>query len=267
MAGLSAQEELIVLRKRARRRLVGAVVLVCVATTVLWKVVGRVQEQPMKPESVLVVGVTASGAQAKPAAAPASASLVASAPADASADTTVLPESLSTVNKPVAPQARAEASAAAAHRERPTQASAPAARHKADVRAHDNAQPKPATRADAPPAERKAKPKPGHKAPDPAAILEGRSDGADAPDQPAASDGGRSVIQLAALSDPAKADALRAKLSQLGVDAHFSKVQTSKGTATRVRVGPFASKQEAATVLKKLSRAGVSGIIVSVHNQ
>lgn len=266
MAGLSAQEELIVLRKRARRRLVGAVVLVCVATTVLWKVVGRVQEQPMKPESVLVVGVPASGAQAKPAAAPASAPLVASAPDEASA-ATALPESLSTVNKPVATPARADASAAAPHRARAVQASAPAAKHKAEARARDNAQQKPSARADAQPAEPKPQPKPRHKAVDPAAILDGRADGTDAPDQPAANDGGRSVIQLAALSDPAKADALRAKLSQLGVDAHFSKVQTSKGTATRVRVGPFASKQEAATVLKKLSRAGVSGIIVSVHNQ
>ncbi|MBV8046105.1 MAG: SPOR domain-containing protein, partial [Paludibacterium sp.] len=113
-----------------------------------------------------------------------------------------------------------------------------------------------------------AKPKPPaiakpHKTVDPAAILEGRADGADtapAAAKPAAD--GKFVIQLAALSDPVKADALKAKLAELGVDARFSKVQTSKGAATRVRVGPFASRADANAVLKKLAHAGVSGIVV-----
>ena len=71
MPGLSAQEELILLRKRARRRLVGAVVLVLLATAVLWRVLGRVEELPMKPESVLIVGESASGALATTPASPA----------------------------------------------------------------------------------------------------------------------------------------------------------------------------------------------------
>ena len=50
MPGLSTHEELILLRKRARRRLVGAIVLVLISTVVLWQVVGSVPEQQMKPE-------------------------------------------------------------------------------------------------------------------------------------------------------------------------------------------------------------------------
>jgi DedD protein len=253
MAGLSAQEELILLRKRARRRLVGAVVLVLVATLILWKVVGRVPEQQMRPESVLVVGVASAPVQA--GAHPASAPLVASAPAEASvADATALPESLSTLSKPVAP-ARPEhtdGSAAAAHPA--TAAPAPAA-HPAPAVA-------PAPARDKKPEPQPARPAP-HKKPDPAAILEGHFDSVDAP-APVTARHERYLIQLAALSDPAKADALRSRLSGLGVQASFSKVKTSKGQVTRVRVGPFSSREEANVVLRKLARAGESGIIVGV---
>jgi DedD protein len=77
---------------------------------------------------------------------------------------------------------------------------------------------------------------------------------------------GKVMIQLAALSDPDKVDALRNKLDGIiGLSAHysFSKVQTSKGEVTRVRVGPFASAAEAQATLSKLAKAGVSGIVVS----
>jgi DedD protein len=262
MAGLSAQEELILLRKRARRRLVGAVVLVLVATLVLWKVVGRVQEQPsMRPESVLVVGVASAPVNART---PASGPRVSSAPSTASQpQTTALPESLSTLSQPVPAQdlARAEGSAAA-HKRPPVDASA-AVHHKSETKP---AKPK-ADRAAAPDSAQvkpKAKPK---KEPDPAAILEGRADTTTDTAPDAATSVHKYVIQLAALSDPAKADALRGKLSDLGVQARFSKVQTSKGDVTRVRVGPFSSRDAANAVLRKLANAGVSGIVMGVPAQ
>lgn len=258
MAGLSAQEELILLRKRARRRLVGAVVLVSIATGVLWKVVGRVPEQPMKPESVLVVGESASGAVSK---APGSERPAASVPVPVEAShpaATALPESLSTVTEPVPTTAKPESAVAPARKEassasmrRASDASAARAKRKQESKAQ--------TPVEAP------APKP-HKKPDPAAILEGRADAADSASAAPASSG-KMMIQLAALSDAAKVDALRGKLASVGVSAHFSKVQTSKGEATRVRVGPFASRAEADAALRKLSRAGVSGIIVSLHTQ
>jgi DedD protein len=109
---------------------------------------------------------------------------------------------------------------------------------------------------------------PGPKTVDPAAILEGRAEAEPAKLAPKtesqpATGSGNVVIQLAALSDPAKADALKSRLSALGVTAHFSKVETSKGNVTRVRVGPFGSRAEAESVMKKLSSAGVTGIIVN----
>ncbi|MCD5328394.1 SPOR domain-containing protein, partial [Chromobacterium piscinae] len=67
---LSSHDELILLRKRARRRLVGAVVLVSIATVVLWNVVGHLPEQQMKPESIEIMGgASAPVAASAPAAA------------------------------------------------------------------------------------------------------------------------------------------------------------------------------------------------------
>ena len=46
---LSAHEELLMLRKRARRRLIGAIVLVGFAVLVLWNVLEKLPQQEMKP--------------------------------------------------------------------------------------------------------------------------------------------------------------------------------------------------------------------------
>ncbi|MFB9169161.1 SPOR domain-containing protein [Chromobacterium piscinae] len=251
---LSSHDELILLRKRARRRLVGAVVLVSIATVVLWNVVGHLPEQQMKPESIEIMGgasapvaASAPAAAAKPAASQAVAD--AAVPAPALGNTTELPANLSSViapppaetAKPAAKPAPAVAEAAPKPEPKPEPKSKP--------------EPKPEKRKEEPKAEKPRKA-------DPAAILEGRVD----PDShPAKSEPahGKSVIQLAALSDPAKVDALRGKLSAIGVTAHFSKVETSKGEVTRVRVGPFASQAEAQAALQKLAKSGINGIIIN----
>ncbi|MBM2883986.1 SPOR domain-containing protein [Chromobacterium phragmitis] len=237
---LSSQDELILLRKRARRRLVGAVVLVSISTAVLWKVVGHLPEQQMKPESIEIMGAASEPAASAPAAAVKhAASQAAADAAPAAAAATELPANLSSITAPTPPA------------EKP----APAAK------AEPKPQPaKPETKSERKPETPKAESKPRQA--DPAAILEGRFD----PDARAAKSEpahGKSVIQLAALSDPAKVDALRGKLSAIGVTAHFSKVQTSKGEVTRVRVGPFANQAEAQQTLQKLAHAGINGIIIN----
>ena len=74
---------------------------------------------------------------------------------------------------------------------------------------------------------------------------------------------GKVVIQVAALSDATKAAELKGRLSGLGVNATVSKVSTSKGDISRVRVGPFASRDEAQKTLQTLKNAGIDGIVVS----
>lgn len=265
MPGLSTHEELILLRKRARRRLVGAIVLVLISTMVLWRVIDSVPEQQMKPESVEIVG------QNTPDAPPVPVTPAPEAVLAAGAD--VGPQEDRTASAPSATQLPAQLDDAepAATTQPPAKLLPPVAPPviaKTEPKAVVKEDAKPQSRAESKPEPRKAEaPAPAPKKADPAAILEGRLDA-----EPAAAKSapkvesrpaeGKVVIQLAALSDPAKAEALKSRLSGLGVTAHFSKVETSKGNVTRVRVGPFASRSEAESVLKKLSSAGVTGIIV-----
>ncbi|MFC3532192.1 SPOR domain-containing protein [Vogesella facilis] len=272
---LSTHDELLMLRKRARRRLVGAIVLVSVSTAVLWNVVDALPEQAMKPESVDITGLqTASAPQAvapKPAAVPQQASqpeteLLATLPPE---EAVTLPPAAATV-PPVAAAPPAPPPAVA---EKPKPEPAPAKLPEA-VKPPVTSKPvvKEAPK-EAPKLAEKPKPKEtpkpdGQKAADPMAILEGRDDGKPAA-KPASetakpsADGKRFSVQLAALSDPAKVDALKSKLTAAGVNARFSKVQTSKGEVTRVRVGPFPSREEADASLRRLAKAGVTGIVVA----
>lgn len=259
---LSAHDELLMLRKRARRRLVGAIVLVLVATTVLWNVLDALPEQEMKPEQVEISGLPASAPV--PVAPP---PVAASAPQETDILATLPPEDSVLAPPPAAEASRAQAvvpAAVPAAAPAPQSAVAPVVEAKpvapkpADLKP---AEPKPVT----PKAvDRKPEPVVAEKksAPDPAAILEGRE--AEAPRAATTSAGTEKYqVQLAALSDPDKISALKQRLSAAGVAARFSKAQTSKGEVTRVRVGPFGSRAEADAALRKLERAGVSGIIVT----
>ncbi|GGX92312.1 SPOR domain-containing protein [Vogesella alkaliphila] len=252
---LSAHDELLMLRKRARRRLVGAIVLVLVATTVLWNVLDALPEQEMKPEQVEISGLPASApTQASVAPPP----VAASAPQETDILATLPPE-----DSVLAPLPAAEAS-------RP-QVVAPVVAPAAQAAVAPPVEPKPVVPKPVEP--KPTEPKPTDKkpepvvaqkkpAPDPAAILEGRE--AEAPRAAASSATAEKYqVQLAALSDADKISALKQRLSAVGVAARFSKVQTSKGEVTRVRVGPFGSRAEADAALRKLERAGVSGIIVT----
>jgi len=67
------------------------------------------------------------------------------------------------------------------------------------------------------------------------------------------------VVQLAALSDAAKAQALRARASQAGLPAYTDKV----GALTRVRVGPYTSRAAAVAAAVKLAENGMSGQVLT----
>lgn len=100
------------------------------------------------------------------------------------------------------------------------------------------------------------------------AILEGKSD------KPAKSDkdsagkkpavsGGKIVIQVAALATQEKIDELRGKLSKAGIQTFIQKVATQDGERTRIRVGPFATHEEANKMRAKINRLGLNATIVA----
>jgi DedD protein len=61
------------------------------------------------------------------------------------------------------------------------------------------------------------------------------------------------VVQLAALSDATKADALKGRAALAGLPAYTDKL----GGLTRVRVGPYSSREAAETAAKKLADNGL----------
>ncbi|HVR81185.1 MAG TPA: SPOR domain-containing protein [Luteimonas sp.] len=79
---------------------------------------------------------------------------------------------------------------------------------------------------------------------------------------PTAAAGTGFAVQLAAFSKPADAAALRDKVRAAGFSAFTESVSTDKGTLTRVRVGPVASRAEAdALKVQVKAKVGVDGIV------
>ena len=95
------------------------------------------------------------------------------------------------------------------------------------------------------------------------ALLEGRSSNADRKaDEPAAKS--RYVIQVGAYADDAATRQARQKAEAAGVKTYTQVVETSAGKRTRVRVGPFSSREEAEKASAALKKAGLGAAILGL---
>ena len=65
------------------------------------------------------------------------------------------------------------------------------------------------------------------------------------------------VVSLDAFSDKKNVTQLRSKLTAAGVKSYTEPVKTSKGELTRVRAGPFASKEAAEKARSRLAAMGL----------
>lgn len=70
------------------------------------------------------------------------------------------------------------------------------------------------------------------------------------------------AVQLAAFSDDKGANALSNKLKRAGFPAFTEAISTSRGTLWRVRVGPYPTREAAAQSRDKLKAEGHAGIVV-----
>jgi DedD protein len=77
-----------------------------------------------------------------------------------------------------------------------------------------------------------------------------------------AKDAGGFVVQVAALNDAAKAKQIQEKIAAAGVKSYTEVVPAAKGNVTRVRAGPFASRDEADKMRDKLKGLGLTGNVV-----
>jgi DedD protein len=73
------------------------------------------------------------------------------------------------------------------------------------------------------------------------------------------------AVQLAAFSDDKGANALANRLKKAGYPAYTEPLSTSRGTLWRVRVGPYSSRDAAGGVRDKLKAEGQSGIVAPAH--
>ncbi|MGZ5817953.1 MAG: SPOR domain-containing protein [Burkholderiaceae bacterium] len=74
---------------------------------------------------------------------------------------------------------------------------------------------------------------------------------------------GKYALQVAALLTQEKINELQSKLKKAGFTTFTQKVPTESGVSTRIRVGPYASKEEADKARAKLIKMGLSGTPVS----
>ena len=83
------------------------------------------------------------------------------------------------------------------------------------------------------------------------------------PTKAAAKDSAGYVVQIAALADPGKAKLLSEQIVAAGVKGYTEVVPTSNGDVTRVRAGPFASRESAEKARDSLKAAGLNGNVVA----
>jgi DedD protein len=89
------------------------------------------------------------------------------------------------------------------------------------------------------------------------ALLEGKPD-----PKVAEKKSGKFVIQVAALATKEKVNELQTKLKDAGIKSYTQKVATETGDRTRIRVGPFGSKEEAEKIRAKIVKIGLNGSVV-----
>jgi DedD protein len=244
-AAPAAADEVQRARTRARQRLIGAAVLV-VAGIIVFPLLFETQPRPV-PVDLPIEIPRKDGAPPLAMPAPA-AQAPASAPPAAVPRVAPAPERVITESKEEAGRELAVATGAAAS------AAAPAA-------------PAAVSAGKAASAARSTASAAGTQATDAAraqALLEGRSPPAAAAASDAAAGTPRFVVQVGAFADPAVARETRAKVEKLGLKTYTHVAETPSGPRTRVRVGPFATREEAERAAAKLKAAALPAAILTL---
>lgn len=73
------------------------------------------------------------------------------------------------------------------------------------------------------------------------------------------------ILQAGAFGDAGQAEAVKAKIAMLGLNARVESADVGGKTVYRVRMGPYASAGELAGAKSKLSGGGVAAVAVKVH--
>ena len=81
--------------------------------------------------------------------------------------------------------------------------------------------------------------------------------------EPNSSKGNAFSVQIGVFSDPANVKQLQQKLLSQGYKSYTEKVDTAKGEKIRLRAGPFATRETAESALVNIKDSGLSGMVVT----
>ena len=283
-AAAAEAETVDAMRRRARHRLIGAVVLV-LAAVIGFPLVFDTQPRPVAVNAPIIIPDRNEAAPLAPPAAASRGEVVTGASLDSREQ--VVPAGEVPATKPVeqAPEKPAakpaekaadtarpsapvttstatdDAAAARAERDAAQAREAEQARKEREAKAAEQAKAR---------AERDAEQAARKKAEDAArakALLEGRNPdkaAAKAAQQAhtAAAGGGRFVVQIGAYAESSGVSTARQKAQGAGVSTFTQDVDTKAGKRTRVRAGPFASREAAEQAAAKLKRAGLGASVI-----
>ncbi len=238
-------------RTRARQRLIGAAVLV-VAGIIGFPLLFETQPRPIpvdlpieipRKDPLPPLGMPGAASEA-PVPTPAAAATVPAKPPQPPLASRVITETPADAGREVAPLAPPAAPPGAASAE-PSAAAKPVA--------------PPATKASAAPAAAVAAVD-GARA---RALLEGKP-GALAEAPASAASAARFVVQVGAFAEAAALKEARAKVEKLGLKTYTQIAETPGGPRTRVRVGPFETRDEAERAAAKIKAAAMPAAILAL---
>ena len=237
------------LKKRARRRLVGAVAFAGFAAVVLPMIMDQEPKQATQDVEIRIPGQDEKPFAPKFSSVPAPAAVP---------EAKVTPPVVATAVSPVAVKPAENAS------EKPSEKPSVKATEKALAKPSEKLVEKPVDK----PAEKtteKTVAKPADKtaeAPVKAGADSQRAVAILAGKAPEAT-GSQHVILIGAFNSQANVKNLQSKLSELGIRIYTEPLDTPQGKKTRVRAGPFPSREAAEKALEKMKRIGVDGVLTA----
>ncbi len=210
-------------RARAKRRLIGAVVLLGIGV-IAFPLLFETQPRPIPVDIPIVIPPRDGAAPLalpapKPVARPAASAPLIATPAAPSAVPAPTPVAAKPAEAPAPPSVKASEPVVSA---KPAVAAAPA--------------PAPKPAAEAPPK----------------------------PAAPTAAATGRFVVQIGAFAEASAVRDARSKAEKAGLATFTQTVSTADGQRTRVRVGPFASREEAEKAAAQAKAAGLGGAVLTL---
>jgi DedD protein len=230
------------LKKRARRRLVGAIAFAGLAAVVLPMVMDEEPKQQVQDVQIRIPGQDQTPFKpniAKPAAAPV-------------AD-----------EKPPAPD-KAEAQPAPVPTTKPAEAPVSKPAEKAQDKAPEKAVEKPVDKKIEKSADKKPE-KPSEK-PVQATHADTQRAAASLGDKPAdaaPAGSGQYLVLIGAFSNPVNVKQLQTKIGELGIKVFTEALDSPEGKKTRVRAGPFPNREAADKALDRMRRIGVNGVVAA----